>query len=138
MSHYSHALQKVIDDYFDGRQAGLAEKCDLPPGTVSKHCSGEYRPDLETLEKICKALKPDVRARLITAHLQDETPASAHYYVTIKPLPEEGASRMDEKPSSNLDQLDRKTRNAIEFIAAQALKNKDARDALQHTARFLG
>ena len=137
MSHYSHALQKVIDEYFDGRQAGLAEKSEIPSGTISKHCSGDYRPDLETLEKICKALKPEVRARLVSAHLQDETPPSARYYLTIKPLPGDDASRVDEKPSK-LDGLDRKTRKAIEFIAEKAIENKDAKDALQHTAKFLG
>jgi hypothetical protein len=72
----------------------------------------------------------------VSRHLADETPPSARYYVTVRVHTADDAAQVDEKPF-NLGLLDRKTRKAIEFIAEKALNNKDARDALQHTARFL-
>jgi predicted transcriptional regulator len=138
MSHYSHALQEVIVEHFGGAQLGFATKCKISQAVISKHCAGTLRPKVETLEKICKSLPAGVGARLVVAHLQDETPASARYYLMVNLHTKDGAARMEEKPDSKLDHLDRKTRKAIEFIAEKAIENKDARDALQHTAKFLG
>ena len=137
MSNYSHALEALIQEHFDGRQLSLAEKCDISQAVISKHCTGKYRPDLDTLEKICSALEPGQRAKLAIAHLNDETPPSARYYVTVKSSEDSGASVIHEIPPA-LYRVDNKTRRALEFIAGLAMESKDACDAIQSTAQFLG
>ena len=139
MSNYSHALSKIISEHFEGKQLKFAQTCAVPHSMVSRHCTGEYRPDLSSLEKICSALKPELCARLAAAHLHDETPPSGKFHVRVATTFEEKKEPMQEEPQAPaFARLDRKTQRALEHLARAALENKDARDALQHTARFLG
>lgn len=137
MSNYSHALQSVLEEGFDGKQMRLAEKCDVPQSLISRHLTGNFRPDLDSLEKICATLGPDLRAKLAVAHLHDETPASARFYVRVQPASDSTAEVIHEMPPA-FARLDHKTRRALEFIAQTAMDSKDACEAIQSTARFLG
>lgn len=137
MSNYSHALKSIIDEAFEGRQLSLAEKCDVPHSLVSRHCSGEYRPDQESLEKICAAMSTPLRAKLAGAHLHDETPPSARNYVTIQTSDGGRAHTMSETPSA-FERLDNKTRRAFEYLATIAMDSKDACEAIQSTAKYMG
>jgi len=44
----------------------LADKLDMSPNTVSKWCTNQMQPTVETLFRIAKALNVDVRDLLVT------------------------------------------------------------------------
>jgi hypothetical protein len=140
MSNYSHALRTVIDVGFDKRQLRLAEAADVPQSLISRHLTGEFRPDLETLEKLSAVLPPDLRAKLVIAHLNDETPPSARYDIVISATTTSSACELHEgsPPPNIFDRLDRKTQNAIKALIESAIDNPAARDVLQSTALLIG
>lgn len=135
MGALSNCLKDVINEVYEGKQANLAEASGLPTSLISRYCSGGFRPDLAKLDQLCAALKPDVRARIAVAHLQDECPRSARSWVRIEPSSDQGVTFTE---PSHLPNLDRRTRAAMEFLADIALNDKHAQQALISTARFLG
>ena len=85
---------------------------------------------------MCRTQTDDVKRSLAIAYLEDEVPESCKGLIRIGsqnprvkediPIPEE------------ILKLDSKTLKAILFIARTALLDKEAQDALQSTARYLG
>jgi transcriptional regulator with XRE-family HTH domain len=138
MSALSHCLSQIVDQLYDGKQQDLATKAGVSPSLISRYLAGGYRPEPEKLESLCVAHTPEIRARIACAHLEDECPDSARYYVRIEPIKEDDSAQIKDSPTSNLEKLDRKTRKAVDFLIDLAMKDRDAREHLVSTARFLG
>lgn len=140
MSNYSHALNAAIEKDFDGKQSALSKRAGVPSSMVSRHCSGNFRPDAESLDKICSVLEPESGAQVAAAHLHDETPRSAKDLIQVSTRTTARQAFVDhqEPLPPAFTRLDPKTQRALEILAEAALDNDNARDALQHTAKFIG
>jgi transcriptional regulator with XRE-family HTH domain len=136
MGALSNCLTEVVEEHYEGKQSKLAQAAGVPDSLISRYCKGGFRPDLDRLDKICKALKPDLRAKVAVAHLHDECPSSARSTVHIASSSDTSHSLKENAP--NYTTLDRKTRRALEYLAEVASKNADAREALISSAKVLG
>src|SRR4051812_16364914 len=125
MSNYSHALNAAIDKDFEGKQTILSTRAGVPTSLVSRHCSGNFRPDAESLEKICGAMSPEACAQVAAAHLHDETPKIAResIQIIVDASSRNRYSLNDAPRPPAFARLDPKTQRALEILAEEALDN---------------
>lgn len=134
MSTFSHALAVALEEA-EITQAYLAQKSGLSPGMISRYMQGAYRPDKDSLAKICLGLPSECACKVVAAHLQDETPDD----VAGKVLVLAGVSVKENEPDADeVRKLNSKTRKAVLFLARLALQDADMQDMLQGLARYLG
>jgi hypothetical protein len=120
---------------YDGKQMRLSETCGVPQSLISRHLTGKYRPDMDTLERVCAALPDESCGQLSAAHLEDEIPPSARRFVSVNTtITGKGVNSASQHA---LERLDSETRDALETLASEALINKDACEMLKSTARII-
>jgi len=134
MSTFSHALALAVEEA-KITQAALAQKSGLSPGMISRYMMGAYRPDKESLTKLCLGLPEHCACKVVAAHLKDETPEEMTKFILVLA---ESKVKEDEPVPSDLANLNTRTRKAVLFLARLALKDSDAQDMLQSMARYLG
>jgi transcriptional regulator with XRE-family HTH domain len=137
-NHFANALQRVIQnrDSSRGAQSVFARQCGIEPANLSRYLSGDSRPDVEWLEKICQPLSDEERVEIVMAYLRDEIPPSAATLVKIISLLD-SPLRIAEVPENPLDALPKKKREVIEGLAREFASSDAVFEAFEATWRLL-
>ena len=139
MSHYSQALQQVLERNFDGEQAQLARAAGISQSILSRHCNDQKQPDRETLLKLCQVLDDQDKSNIVIAFLKDLCPDNLLNKIIITTKDDTaGLVMRDTSPFEEvLLKFDPTTRKAIEHLVHTATTNADAREFLRATSKFI-
>lgn len=140
MSHFSSALQRLIEERYPARggQTAFAKQVGIEQATISRYTNADSRPDVGMLEQICVTLEREQRAELVLAYLRDEIPPSAQDCVRVINLcAEPAAANIPEEVSRPRDRMPKKLREAFEFLEEDALKSPLSADAVLATVALM-
>ena len=137
MSAFSHRLRAVIDESYDGNQSMFADACGVTLSTISRLTRQVTVPQPETLAQFADRLPREQAATLCASWLTDLLPPNLTYLIRIAAEAPDSPDVMHDALPSAWTQLDRPTRDALDTLAALAVRSAEARDALISTAACL-
>lgn len=135
MSHFSEQLQDALKAA-DMTQAELSDAARVSQSSINRYLSGDITPPVETFGSILDALPETVHYDLIIARLTDELPKDYRDVVTI--LANGGSAVKEPRQAPYGAKLSSKMRDALEYLAAEAVQHQEVRDLILSLARALG
>jgi hypothetical protein len=117
-------------------RAMISERIDIPASTLHGLYHGMAKPNVDDLEKLSSILEPSDRVELVTAHLRDETPASAADLIRIVSLID--TPKVKEEPAEyGAVKLPKKVREDFEFLMRMAQKDQRVVESIRSDVRMI-
>lgn len=133
MSYTSNTLQTIITRSFDGRKSNLAKAAGLAPRVITM-ITGDQRITPSALATIARILSTDEARELCLAAARDFLPPEYSDEFTI--ASNTSKNHLEENQIAFI-QPDPRTRTILTRLSALVAKDREARDWLHKTARWI-